>query len=171
MVEVRPLETYGHKFRRINNLIDKYMEMGKKKDGNCLSRAQCGILRFLAERQDQDVFQRDIEEAFHISRATASKMLKSMEKNEMIRREVVLEDARLKKLVLTDKAIEQDENAKRNIRRMEASITKGMSEEEKLQLRYLLGVVIENIMRLEPDCRSAEKECTEIETQNMDSLC
>ena len=62
------------------------------------------LLRYLYENQERDVFQRDIEKAFSISRSSVTVTLQLMEKNGLIRRESVVQDARLKRIVLTQKA-------------------------------------------------------------------
>ena len=64
------------------------------------------VIGYLSEHEGKDVFQRDLEEEFSVRRSTATGILQLMEKNELITREPVSHDARLKKLVLTPKAIE-----------------------------------------------------------------
>lgn len=145
---MRPEETLGHKFRIINNMIDKYMDAGRQRDNSPVSRAQGTLIHYLYNRQDLDTFQKDIEEVFCISGATASNMLKSMEKNGIIQRIPMPEDARLKKIVLTEKAIKQDVRAKNDIERMEACITSGMTQEEAATLERLLSLAMENVTAL-----------------------
>lgn len=78
-----------------------------------VSRNNGWILGYLAHHPDQNVFQKDIENAFCVRRSTVSKVIRLMETKGLIRRESVPNDARLKKLVLTPdgmklhKAIEQ----------------------------------------------------------------
>lgn len=55
---------------------------------------------------DRNIFQKDIEQEFSISRATVSNLVQLVEKKGYISREAISEDARLKKLVLTNKGIE-----------------------------------------------------------------
>lgn len=62
------------------------------------------ILGYLAEHEDEDVYQKDIEEKFCVTRSTVSKVLKGMESKGLLRRESVSSDARLKRLVLTEEA-------------------------------------------------------------------
>ena len=68
------------------------------------SGAQGKILHFMLA-QSEDVFQRDIEEAFSLRPPTASEILKKMEQNGLISRQPVSYDARLKKIVLLPKAL------------------------------------------------------------------
>ena len=60
------------------------------------------ILGYLKHNQDRDVFQKDIEEAFNITRSSVTGVVKLMEQKGYIRRESVAGDARLKKLCLTE---------------------------------------------------------------------
>ena len=51
----------------------------------------------------------DVEAAFNLSRSTTTNILQLMEKNGIIRREGVDYDARLKRLVPTEKAVQMEE--------------------------------------------------------------
>ena len=95
---------FGHKFRMIHNMIDKYFE--KRCDGSIhyLTRVQCATLHYLYDHRDEDVFQKDIEAEFSISGATATNILKGLERQALIMREPMPEDARLKKIVLQKRA-------------------------------------------------------------------
>ena len=53
-----------------------------------------------------------------------------MEQKGLIRRESVPYDARLKKLVLTDTALEMHSHVVRDSERLEAKLTKGLTDEE-----------------------------------------
>ena len=75
-----------------------------------LSGAQGKTLHFiLARGQECDVFQKDIEEEYSLRPPTATKLLKDMEKNGLIYREAVPYDARLKRIVATEKAMQYQE--------------------------------------------------------------
>ena len=88
------------------------------------------IIGYLADNQGRDIFQRDLEEEFSVRRSTASKVLKLMEQKGLIRRESVPYDARLKKLVLTDTALEMHSHVVRDSERLEAKLTKGLTDED-----------------------------------------
>ena len=102
---------------RIQNMEAKRME-----NEDNLTGMQRWILGFLKDHSDCEVYQKDIEEAFSISRATASNMLGVMERKGLIERAQVSHDARLKRLVLTDKAAALLDGAERDIREMEARL-------------------------------------------------
>lgn len=79
-------------------------------DSDDLTTVQQWVIAFLYQNRDQDIFQKDYESAFGINRSTASQTIKSMEKRGLIVRESVSYDARLKKILLTQKAIEMHES-------------------------------------------------------------
>ena len=87
-------------------------------------------LRFFAENADRDIFQKDFEEKFSIRRSTATKILQLMEKNGLIERQKVESDARLKKIVLTNKALDIHKKAVGNIETLEQNMLKDISQEE-----------------------------------------
>ena len=89
------------------------------------------LLRYLYENQERDVFQRDIEKAFSISRSSVTVTLQLMEKNGLIRRESVAQDARLKRIVLTQKARDLHRQIEADILAFESNIARGISEEEQ----------------------------------------
>lgn len=89
------------------------------------------LLRYLYENQERDVFQRDIEKAFSISRSSVTVTLQLMEKNGLIRRESVAQDARLKRIVLTQKARDLHQQIEADILAFESNLARGISEEEQ----------------------------------------
>src|SRR5574340_1797902 len=70
---------------------------------------QVWVIDYLIKHQDEDVFQRDLEKEFVMRRPTATTFIKKLEQGGLIRRETVAYDARLKKLILTDKALGMQE--------------------------------------------------------------
>lgn len=103
-----------------------------------VSRTNAQILSYLAAREDENIFQRDIEEAFAIRRSTVSKIVQLMESKGLILRETVDHDARLKRLILTDKARKIHSVASLKYIDFERRITSTLSGEEILTLSALL---------------------------------
>ena len=96
------------------------------------------IIGYLAEHKDEDVFQKDIETTFSIRRSTVSNMLGLMEKKGLIRRQSVRSDARLKKLTLTDKALDMYHELVMQLKVQEDIIKEGITEDE---LNVFYGVL------------------------------
>ncbi len=135
----------GPEFRRIHNLMGERMKAVREQDGACITQLQHWIIRYLDENQDREIYQKELEEVFHSSRATISNTLQVMERNELVIRSSVESDARLKKLTLTEKAKEFTRKARENVEQTEALFRRGMSEEEVEQLLGLLRKVRENL--------------------------
>lgn len=102
-----------------------------------ISEAQGRILNYiLAEGSRRNVYQKDIEEEFDLRPPTASSILRSLEKQEMISRVPDETDGRLKKLIFTEKAdkirLALEEEIVETERRLLDGIT---DEEQKIFLR------------------------------------
>lgn len=105
------------------------------------SGSQGRTLHFLLA-QTEDVFQKDIEEEYSIRPSTATELLKQMEKNGLIVREPVAYDNRLKKIVVTDKALLYKQQVIEDLTALEETLVKGISEAD-LQVFFK---VIEKMM-------------------------
>lgn len=117
-----------------------YMSRVKKITG-----ANGWILRYLDERDGEDVYQKDIEEKFCVTRSTVSKVLKGMEAKGLLYRENVSSDARLKKLVLTEEGREINHHASAERKALEDRIKAGLTEEEIDTLQRLLTKIAANL--------------------------
>ncbi len=120
----------GFEIRTVNNLIKRYMDARRPHELDCSTGIHGWALRYFYENRENDVFQRDFEERFSIRRSTATNMLKLMEKNGLINRVSVDCDARLKKIVLTKKAVEINKMIINDIEKCEKDIKNGISDEE-----------------------------------------
>ena len=105
------------------------------------------IIRFLSDHENEDVYQRDLEREFGITRSTASRVLTLMEHKGLIIRSGVVHDARLKKLTLTEKAQGYSDVMHRNAREVNARLLKGFTAEETEQLCAYLDRLQENLSR------------------------
>ena len=96
-----------------------------------LTNMQKLILHFiLLETMNGDLYQRDIEREFKVRRSTATGILQLLEKKAYIYREAVKEDARLKRIVPTRRALELREPLLTNIRRREDLIRRGIPDDD-----------------------------------------
>ena len=91
----------GLKIRMLDNLIQKniYKLMSEHQVSD-ITYMNFWIINYIRECSPREIYQRDIEQTLSINRATASKMLTTMEKKGLISREVSSEDGRLRKIVL-----------------------------------------------------------------------
>ena len=106
------------------------------------------IIGFLMDNVERDIFQKDIEAHFDLKGATVTNMLKSLEKNGFIIRTPMENDARLKRITLTEKAYERDEKIRDNIRTIEGAMKKGFTDEEYRQLFSYIDRVVANMEEL-----------------------
>lgn len=89
------------------------------------------ILHFiLAQSEERDLFQKDIEEEFNFRCSTATGTLKLMEKHGFIQRTSVDYDARLKKIVVTEKGKLMREKVREDIDILEKKLRKNISDED-----------------------------------------
>ncbi|MDD2414794.1 MAG: MarR family winged helix-turn-helix transcriptional regulator [Eubacteriaceae bacterium] len=88
------------------------------------------IIGFIAHHDGHDIFQRDIERELHIRRSTATGILKLMEKNGWIIREPVPYDARLKKIILTPKALNHHHYIMSLLDQTEAKLVRNISNKD-----------------------------------------
>ncbi len=111
-----------------------------------ITGTQAFIIDYLytAERRGVDIFQRDIERQFGIGRSATSGMLQLIEKNGMITRTSVPQDARLKKITLTDR-----------YREIQAVVSKQMDEKERRLNEALTPEELETFWRLFDKLRDA----------------
>lgn len=103
------------------------------------------LIRYLYENRDHNVFQRDIEKKFSISRSTVTATLQLMEKNGLITRESVEQDARLKRILLTQKAMDLHKQIEEDITTFESQLTKGISEEEAAVFLRVMQKMCDNL--------------------------
>lgn len=120
-----------------------------------LSGPQSRILHYIAvESQKREVFQRDVENAFHIRRSSVTSLVQHLEKNQLIERVSVKRDARLKKLVLSQKGQKVQEEIGKRIIDFEESLL-GLLKENKEdfihQLNELIEVLVEQEMKKEEE--------------------
>ena len=145
MEDTHPLHI-GFEINRTSRLIRKYID--KSAAMQCASKmtgTHVWILKYLQENSGQEIFQKDIEKRFDINRSSATGILQLMEKNGLIWREEVPYDARLKKIVMTEKAISLEASIRREIELIEERISGGLSEEEIHILIELLSRIRDNL--------------------------
>lgn len=88
------------------------------------------IIRFLSANRNRDIFQRDIEEAFMVRRSTVSSNLRLLEAKGYIERSSVADDARLKKITLTEKAVKAHEVIFEGTLKLQRLMAEDLSEDE-----------------------------------------
>ncbi len=108
------------------------------------SGSQGRVLHFILA-QSSDVFQKDIEEEYSLRPSTATELLKKMEKNGLIRREAMASDARMKRIVVSEKALQYKDMVLADITALEDELTKDISQNELDIFFKVIEKMLDNI--------------------------
>lgn len=147
----------GAELHSLSNLIKRHLDMvGHIAQVESVTGMNGWIIGFLSENADRDVYQKDFEKAFSITRSTASKVLIRMEQKGLIERLSVSHDARLKKIVLTQKAWELSDLMKQDLAELERTLTAGFTDEELDRLLVYIGRLKANVA---PPRRCTGEQC------------
>ena len=142
----------GFELHKTSRLIKRYMDSDAAKSYvDKLTGTHGWAIGYLYHNRDRDIFQKDFEQEFNIRRSTASTILSLMEKNGLINRESVDYDARLKKITLTDKAIEIQNFVEASLGRMENMLGQGISDSELEIFFSVLDKINRNLERNDTD--------------------
>ena len=121
----------GFELHRSSRLVKRYMDNDATKlYVDKMTGTHGWAIGFFYHNRDRDVFQKDFEQEFNIRRSTASNILSLIEKNGLIKRESVPYDARLKKITLTQKAMDVQSIVDKAFENLEGTMRQGISEEE-----------------------------------------
>jgi len=136
--------------RATNNAAAAYAGRASAQRGemNDMTMLHGRIIKFLYDNQDKDIFQKDIETLLSVRRSTVTTIIKCMEKNGLITRMSVTSDARLKKLLLTEKARSIHKSIGEEIEKTERLARKNISDDE-LEIFFSVLDRIKNNLRTE----------------------
>lgn len=118
------------RIKAVSNAIRRKIEGINIEEKYGLTGGECAIMGYLFENKDRPLYQKDIEEEFHIRRSSATRALQAMEKKGILFRENEPRDGRLKRLVLTEKAVEIGRDVGDMIEEAEQRLLRGISREE-----------------------------------------
>ncbi len=134
----------GKMINRISNRLRRRSMAVQESVG--ISGSQGNILDYiLVESMKRKVYQKDIEREFGLRPPTASEVLKSLEKQELICRIPDEEDGRWKRIVFTKKAEKIHDALRREIEESEALLLQGISSEEQETFLRIAGKMLENL--------------------------
>jgi DNA-binding MarR family transcriptional regulator len=119
----------GNKAIIFSNQVKHYLHHIAEAEG--ISGSQSRILHILSKQPaDQPLFQKDIEEIFHLRRSTVAQTIQTMEKHGLLVRSSVAEDARLKKLTITEQGRELEDRIGARILKMEEHLCQNLTDNE-----------------------------------------
>ncbi len=130
----------------VANLINReFCNNIKVKSMKNITGMHCWVILYLYKNRNREVFQKEIESYLLLRSPSVTSLLQLMEKNELIVREQVPMDARLKRIVLTEKACEMVPDIRHDINAMETKLAAGLTQEEMETLSLLLHKVKHNM--------------------------
>lgn len=145
----------GRLINMISHQLKRQMCFHEEESG--LTNMQKRVLHhILFQSLRKDIYQKDIEKEFQIRRSTATGILQLLEKNGFVVRESVEWDARLKKIVPTEKAEGVREEILSNIRYMEKILKQGISKQDMETCRKVLEQMSENLSGNEKKSKGEE---------------
>ena len=136
----------GRNVHMLSRLLKRNTDIEVTKYG--ITGVQSAMIGFIYEQsRKKDVFAKDIEKAFDLRRASSAGLIQNMERNGLIKREMVGNDARLKKIVLTEKALELRKKLDKSIKNMEKKMQEGLTKEEVEKYLELTKKMAKNLER------------------------
>ena len=153
-------ERIGFEIRRLDHMLARNVQARVKAAGlDEVTLMHGWIIRYLYEKRDEDIFQKDIEQHFSIGRSTVTNIIQLMEKKGFVLRESVEHDARLKKVILTEKGIRSHEMIERLIENLDTSLVEGITDEELSVFYTVVKKLSENLTKQGMDVvRAGSKE-------------
>lgn len=112
--------------RDVKNAINR----GLKEANACISSTKQGWIIGYFVRQTEPIFQKDLEEVFHLPKSTLADIIQTLEKDGLITKVPVDGDGRKKELVVTEKGHQFNREIEAQIMEVEDYITKDISDEE-----------------------------------------
>lgn len=138
------MDRLGRKIQRIAHKIKRQIDYKNQSIG--ISATQARIIGFIRnESLNKDIFQKDLEEYLELRGSSVTSTLKNLEKQGFIERIPLANDQRLKKLVLTKKAITLDDQLFENINLIEEESFLNLTQDEIIELSRLLDIVLKNV--------------------------
>ena len=132
--------------KRLDNLINrKILKYLKKENIKNISHVQAEILRYLYVNRDNTIYQSDIEKEADIRRSTVSGILKTMEKNGLIKRIDSKKDTRKKEVTLTNLGVKRHNEMNIKVKKFEKELLNGISLEEKKVFFKVIDKLADNL--------------------------
>ncbi len=108
---------------------------------------QARIMKYIFENNSKDIYQKDLEKALNLRRATVSEVLATMERKGLIIRSENPNDARSKKIELAQLDNNKKRQIKEQMQQLEQALTQDISKEELLTFSLVLRKMQNNIKK------------------------
>ncbi|MBE6007783.1 MAG: winged helix-turn-helix transcriptional regulator [Lachnospiraceae bacterium] len=129
-------------FKQINNLICRQsLNAGLNQDIDKMTLSHGWVIGYLYDNRNRVVLQRELEKEFNLRRSTVTTILQTMEKNGLVERLSIKDDARQRQLVLTPKAELIHKLISKDMKALDERITEGIDKENmEIFYRVLLKI-------------------------------
>ncbi len=108
---------------------------------------QARIMKYIFENNSKDIYQKDLEKALNLRRATVSEVLATMERKGLIIRSENPNDARSKKIELAQLDNNKKRQMKEQMQQLEQALIQDISKEELLTFSLVLRKMQNNIKK------------------------
>lgn len=106
---------------------------------------QIQIVKYIIKNDNKEIYQKDLEKNLNITKATLSGVLKTMEKNGILKRITKESDARSKKIMLNEKFKNHFQKNKKKLLEIEKILIKDINKEELEIFLKILNKIKENV--------------------------
>ena len=130
----------------VSTIARKLKFSADKKINNLGLNSQQGrVIQYIYEHQDEGLIQKDLANVFGRTTASITSMLKGLEKNGYIRREIPYNNERQKNIYVEKKGIDLIETFNKNFLEIEEDLTSSLTEEEKETFLKILTKINTNL--------------------------
>lgn len=138
-------EHIGFRINEVSHLIHKAIDKSRVDSGmDPFVIKQSWIIGYLTHNEDQVICQKDLETLFHMPKSSATDTLNALEKAGLLERVAIENDARRKRIVLTEKGKEYCKETETEIDAVESYIKKDISQEDMETFIRVLTQLKEN---------------------------
>lgn len=136
----------GFQVRELCNLIDRVLFLNNLESGADKITASHGwMIGYLYHNRDRDIYQKTMEQDFHMPKSTVTSIVQAMERSGYITRTGVAHDARLKKIVLSEAGIQFYHASRQFIREVEEQLCMDIPEADRQAFCRIIAKMQENL--------------------------
>ena len=140
----------SEEIKKIHNLtIRKMISLTKKENMDFISPSQIMIIKYLSESK-KEVYQKDLGECFPLRKSTICGIVKTMQKNGLIKLTTTENDLRSKRIELTDLSKNINSKIKNSFKKFDEMIIKDIDSSD-LEIFFKVCTQIQNNLKGETD--------------------
>lgn len=138
-----------YQIKTLENMILRNLISDNEELSLILTPTQMLIVEYILTHEEEDIYQKDLEDVLNLRRATVSGVLQTMEKNGLLERISHLEDARIKKIILNENAKNIFLKSKQKMEKIEKIVIKNISSEELIIFSKVIDMMKQNLKNKE----------------------